>query len=163
MRMMKWTFIAALAFVLPVASGEVYAGAGDSAETFVRGLYVKYTPNGHPVAFSYPDAKPIVDAPMLQWLHQDQVKANGEVGALDFDPVCQCQDWEHLKVDSVQSISGGPGSATVEVRFEDGSGKDPWRQTVRFDLVQVGGAWKIHDIHSHDLPSLIALFRDAKY
>jgi len=163
MKMTKWTCIAALAFLLPVASGEAYAGAADSAEAFVRGLYAQYTPHGHPVAFGYPDAKPIVDAPMLQWLHRDQVKSNGEVGALDVDPVCQCQDWEHLKVDSVQSIAGGPGTATVEVRFEDGSGKDRWRQTVRFDLVQVGGAWKIHDIHAHDLPSLIALFRDAKY
>jgi hypothetical protein len=161
MKMTKWACIAALAFVLPVASG--YAGAGDSAEAFVRGLYVKYTPHGHPVAFSYPDAKPIVDAPMLEWLHQDQVKSKGEVGALDSDPVCQCQDWEHLKVNSVQSVSRGPGTATVEVSFEDGSGKDRWHQTVRYDLVQAGGAWKIHDIHSHDLPSLIALFRDTKY
>jgi hypothetical protein len=163
MKMTKWTCIAALAFVLPVASGEVCAGAGDGAEAFVRGLYAQYTPHGHPVAFGYPDAKAIVDAPMLEWLHRDQVKSKGDVGALDSDPVCQCQDWEHLKVDSVQSISRGPGTATVEVSVEDGSGKDRWHQTVRFDLVQAGGAWKIHDIHAHDLPSLIALFRDAKY
>jgi hypothetical protein len=159
--MTRWICIAALAFVLPVASG--YAAAGDGAEAFVRGLYAQYTPHGHPVAFDYPDAKAIVDAPMLEWLHQDQVKAKGEVGALDSDPVCQCQDWEHLKVDSVTSISQGPGTTVVEVRFEDGSGKDIWRQTVRFDLVEVRGAWKIHDIHAHDMPSLIALFRDAKY
>jgi hypothetical protein len=163
MKMTKWCCIAALAVVLPVASGEVFAGAGDTAEAFVRGLYARYTPHGHPVAFSYPDAKSIVDAPMLQWLHRDQLKANGEVGALDFDPVCQCQDWEHLRVDSVQSISRGPGTATVEASLEDGSGKDRWHQTVRFDLVLVGGGWKIHDIHAHDLPSLIGLFRDAKY
>lgn len=153
--------VAALACALAFGTG--HAGAGESAEAFVKGLYAAYVPHGHPVAFDYPDAKAIADAPMLELLHRDQVKAHGEVGALDSDPVCQCQDWEHIKVVSERTLSSAPGTATVEVKLEDGSGKDIWRQTVRFDLVQAGGAWKIHDIHTQDMPSLIALFRDAKY
>jgi hypothetical protein len=105
----------------------------------------------------------MVDASLLALLKHDQEAAKGEVGALDYDPICQCQVWDALKVVSVRMISSNGPRTKADVTFEDGTGKDKRRMTVHFELVQVSGSWKIHDIGSSDVASLQALLRDAKY
>ncbi|MGD0189169.1 MAG: DUF3828 domain-containing protein [Rhizomicrobium sp.] len=151
------------AFSLLAISSAGFAASSDSPESFLRHLYAQYAPGKRQVAFDYPDAGSIVDASMLALLHRDQQAAKGEVGALDYDPICQCQDWEALKVVSVRVISSDDQKATADVTFDNGTGKDKWRQTVRFELVHTSAGWKIHDIRSKDAASLQALLRAAKY
>jgi hypothetical protein len=139
------------------------AAQTDSPENFLRHLYAQYAPGKKPIAFDYPDAASIVDASLLALLRHDQEAAKGEVGALDSDPVCQCQDWEALKIVALSVQPAGANHTTASVTFDNGTGHEKWSQTVRFDLVRVGAAWKIHDIGSKDAASLQGLLRAAKY
>jgi hypothetical protein len=88
-------------------------------------------------------------------MDEDVRLANGEVPALDFDPLCQCQDYQHLQV-SATVRSSRPSAAIVTVTIRDlGMPKDKPRDAV-FDLVKERGAWRIHDIHAANPNSLRA-------
>lgn len=131
-----------------------------SPRAFLERLYSAYTPRGKGNDFSYPGARDIVDAPLLALLHRDQIKSKGEVGAMDSDPICQCQDWESFKVLSMHTQTSGAARASGDVTFMPDT-KDT--EKVHFELVRENGAWKIHDISTHDTPSLQAYLRNYKY
>jgi len=130
-----------------------------SAEQFLRGLYAKYTHNGKPTPFVYPDARTIADANMMALLKRDRDKSNGEVGAMDSDPVCRCQDWEAIKVTALQVAIQGANAASADVTFSD-MGEV---QKVHYSLAWTKDGWRIHDIGTRDEPSLIAYLRNYKY
>jgi hypothetical protein len=130
-----------------------------SAELFLRGLYAKYVPNGKPTPFIYPDARTIADSGMMALLKQDQDKSKGEVGAMDGDPICQCQDWEVLKVTSLHVTMQGANAASADVAISD-SGEV---QKIHYALVWVKGGWRIHDIGTKDEPSLVTYLKTYKY
>ena len=130
-----------------------------SAEQFLRGLYAKYTHNRKPTPFVYPDARTIADANMMALLKRDRDKSNGEVGAMDSDPVCRCQDWEAIKVTALQVALQGANAASADVTFSD-MGEV---QKVHYSLAWTKDGWRIHDIGTGDEPSLIAYLRNYKY
>ena len=135
------------------------APSAASAEQFLRGLYAKYTTNGKPTPFVYPDAKNIVDAQMLALLKHDQDKSQGEVGAMDGDPVCNCQDWDGLKITSLRTAVQGNNAATADVAFTNAGSSEK----IHFALVWANGSWRIHDIGTKDQPSLVAYLKTYKY
>jgi hypothetical protein len=155
---MKMRFVVP-AFLLLTAVPAWAAPSAASAEQFLRGLYAKYKPHGKPVSFVYPDAKAIVDPAMLKLLKHDQTMSKGEVGAMDSDPVCNCQDWGTLKVTALKVTMSGAGAASADVTFKDLDDV----QNMRFSLVYLDGGWRIHDISTKDTPSLVAYLRDYKY
>ena len=130
-----------------------------TVEQFLRGLYAKYTANGKPTPFVYPDAKGIVDPAMLALLKNDQDKSKGEVGAMDTDPICRCQDWNALKVTSLHVAISGGNAASADVSISD----DGHVEKIHFALVWLTGGWHIHDIGTKDEPSLVAYLREYKY
>jgi hypothetical protein len=130
-----------------------------TAEQFLRGLYAKYIPHGKPTPFVYPDAKGIVDPAMLALLKRDRDKSDAEVGAMDSDPVCRCQDWNALKITSLHVTMSGGDAAVADVSISD----DGHVETVHFALVWLNGGWRIHDIGTKDEPSLVAYLRNYKY
>lgn len=146
--------------VIAISTG--FAEAATVAGTphaFLERLYAAYAPHGKGNNFAYPEARVIVDSSLLALLHRDQIMSKGEVGALDGDPVCQCQDWGAFKVQSIQTEMKAPGHATGDVAFA----MEGRQETVRFDLVLENGVWKIHDLSSKDTPSLQAYLRNYKY
>ncbi|HTT96832.1 MAG TPA: DUF3828 domain-containing protein [Rhizomicrobium sp.] len=130
-----------------------------SAEQFLRGLYAKYIPNGKPTPFVYPDAKTIADPAMMALLKRDRDKSNGEVGAMDSDPICNCQDWGSIKVTSVQVTMRGKDEANADVTFKDLGEVEK----IQFALVWTKDAWRIHDIGDKDTPSLVTYLKTYKY
>src|SRR5689334_18371249 len=151
---------AALILAMFLASGISAAMAGEpnaaSAEQFLRGLYAKYTHNGKPTPFVYPDAKSIADADMMALLKRDHDKSNGEVGAMDSDPICRCQDWEAIKVTAVHVTMQGTNAAAADLTFSDMGDV----QKLQYSLVWTKDGWRIHDIATKDEPSLIAYLRN---
>jgi len=135
------------------------APSAATAEQFLRGLYAKYTPNGKPTPFVYPDAKGIVDSAMLALLKNDRDKSNGEVGAMDSDPICRCQDWNALKVTALRVAMQGANAAAADVAISD----DGDVQKIHFSLVWMKDGWRIRDIGTGDEPSLAAYLRNYKY
>jgi hypothetical protein len=70
---------------------------------------------------------------------------HGDVGALDFDPFIDAQDWDMASVDiAVNELA--PGKATATVKFVNLG--DP--TTVVLDLVAINGDWRISDITWQD-------------
>jgi hypothetical protein len=130
-----------------------------SAEQFLRGLYAQYKPHGKPVAFVYPDAKTIADPALMALLKHDQDASKGEVGAMDSDPVCNCQDWTAIKVVSVHVTMPAKDAAAADLVFSDNGEVEK----IHFALVWTSGGWRIHDIGAKDTPSLVGYLRDYKY
>lgn len=130
-----------------------------SAEQFLRGLYAKYTPKGKPTAFDYPDAKTIADPDMVALLKRDHDKSNGEVGAMDSDPICRCQDWEAIKVKSLIVTMQGASAANADVTISDLGDT----QKIHYALIWTKDGWRIHDIGAKDEPSLITYLKTYKY
>lgn len=142
---------AAVIAIAMLPLGTARAGDAESAKAFLAGLFATYQDNEKPPAGS----RRIYDS-QLQALMDDDVRlARGEVPALDFDPLCQCQDYQHLKA-SLTVRSSSSSTAVIAVTLRDlGIPHDKPRDAM-FDLVKEHGTWRIHDIHAEDPKSLRA-------
>jgi len=92
-------------------------------------------------------------APRLIAAIRDDAKlANGEVGYLDGDPICQCQDPDGIRPTVVGAALQGRNKATVKVSI--GWPHDKPRPAT-FSLVRTAAGWRIADVSSADEPSLL--------
>ena len=146
MRFSQWVFVAAA-----LCAGVAWADDATDAKTFVAGLLATYKDNSKSPAGSHR----IYDSQLQDLMDEDVRLAKGEVPALDFDPICQCQDYQHLQ-GQLAVRSASPTAAVVTATISDlGMPKEKPRKAV-FDLVKERGAWRIHDIHADDPKSLRA-------
>lgn len=142
-----------LAVVAAAAPGVGAARDLASARAFVEGLYRGY--HGDGPDYLGRQASRVFSPGLLALIRRDKaLTPRGDVGALDGDPICDCQDFEITKV-AVSVDAKGAGRATARARFLNFG--EP--QTVRFDLVAGPGGWRIDDIHSASTPSLARLLR----
>jgi len=101
----------------------------------------------------------VFDPPMIALMREnDRLTPKGDVGALDGDPICDCQDdsgliVRHMTVTPKDNLGA---TADVDIAFAGGD-----KSTLRFDLVRLGGRWRIHDIHTKGTPSLRAYLIEA--
>lgn len=146
-------FIAA-ALLIPGVSA--HAQPLPEAKAFVTGLYTAYQHKPDPDYLGRQIGG--VFAPDLIALIREEAAGvpKGDVGALDGDPICDCQDWQISDV-QVSVTSEKAGLATAEARFRNAG--EP--QSVRLDLVAVQGRWRVADVHSASTPSLVGLLRDG--
>jgi len=127
-----------------------------AARTFVILLYSAYQRQPGPDYLGKQTAE--VFAPDLIALIKREAASvpKGDVGALDGDPICNCQDWQISKVEVAVSAPK-PGAAVADVHFQNAG--EP--QQVRLDLVAVQGRWRVADVHTADMPSLAKLLQDS--
>ncbi|MBV9571628.1 MAG: DUF3828 domain-containing protein [Alphaproteobacteria bacterium] len=139
------------ALTLGMCASVASADDAKDAKAFVTGLFATYQDNKKPPAGSHR----IYDSQLQALMDEDVRLAKGEVGALDFDPLCQCQDYEHLQgVVTVRSSSSNAAVVAVTIR-DLGMPNDKPREAV-LDLVKEHGAWRVHDVHAADPKSLRA-------
>jgi hypothetical protein len=129
----------------------------DPARMFTQGLYEAYR-HGQP---DYLGARAgTTFAPHLLALIRDNKAATppGDEGALDWDPICDCQDDDGMKVERVDigEVAPDRALAPVTLRFPAEA------MTVKLDLVSQRGQWRVADIHTKDVPSLVALLEKAR-
>jgi hypothetical protein len=149
MRFRKIAMVAAAA--LSMRTSMALADDAKDAKAFLTGLFATYQDNKKPPAGSHR----VYDSQLQALMDEDVRLARGEVPALDFDPLCQCQDYQHLQA-GVTVRSSSPNTAVIAVTISDlGMPKDKPREAV-FDLVKERGTWRIHDIHAEDPKSLRA-------
>ena len=139
-------FLAATVFVLSPA----LAQDASSAKVFLVDAYRHYGKNGKGIGFDEPSAHRYYHSSLIA-LMQTDAKANGpdNVGALDGDPLCSCQDWDgifDLKID-VQLEDPGRAQAVVSFALEDAAhrNRDSWRK-LKLQLRAERGSWRIYDI-----------------
>jgi hypothetical protein len=131
----------------------------NSARTFVAQLYSHYPqreggPEFDPVGRS---AGTVFDPALVALIRKDARRTPpGDVGAIDGDPICDCQDDGGLsvKIDAIRSTGPSQAAAFVDLRF--GEASPPETRRLELDLVVVQGRWRVHDIRTKDTPSLRA-------
>ena len=126
-------------------------GGTATADAFVRGVYRDYGKPDRADVLGEP--APGIFAPrLLGLIRADEKAAAGEVGRLDEDPLCGCQDDDGFRLSSVRVVRRAAGRAVATVRFVI----SVVRVVVVLDLVRTGDGWRIADVHSRDMPSLAA-------
>lgn len=80
-----------------------------------------------------------------------------EVGVIDYDPICQCQDMAELKaaIGPIAATGAGQAQAKVTIRF----GHDPERRNLVLKLLRTPSGWRIADIATREQPSLLGDLR----
>ncbi len=141
----------------PAAIGKPLTGqpAAD-AKAFLDGLYAHYK-SAKDHSFSPMDAaaREVFDPEMIQLMADDSKILKGEVGAIDGDFLCDCQDYETIDATvAVQSATPATAKATADFKVFDSTHHNS------FDLVNVNGAWRIHDVTEAGQPSLRTMLRD---
>jgi len=125
------------------------------ANHFITKLYQAY---GHSEPdYLGPQRKRIFSPRLLGLIQRDQdLTAPGDVGYLDGDPICDCQDPAGLSKVRVRLAAAGPGRSRAVIHFRLSDD----RRALTLDLVAVRGQWRVDDVHSQDTPSLAdALWR----
>jgi hypothetical protein len=128
---------------LPPGRPAIYEAARVGPEAFVRALYaVHATPGASMGEPLQPGQDPIYDRMLNAMIGADAAQAAGEVGFLNYDPICDCQDSGAFTLDSVTVTQSGPAAAEAAVVFTNlGETK---RQTLK--LVKEGPMWKVSDV-----------------
>ena len=123
--------------------------AGKSPRTFVEQLYSSYVnPSFNPL--ERPER--IFAPPLTAAIKEDQRLARGEVGFLDGDPLCDCQDTGGLRSRIVSLVvKGASASARVSVSF---AGTSDSRE-IHLKLVPTPAGWRIADVGTRREPSLL--------
>ena len=122
----------------------------ESAKAYMERLYASYdqpsfNPLDHPARYFAPR--------LLRAISEDERLAHHEVGYLDGDPICQCQDPGGLHAAIVRVDQKGPDAATVRVSLGFPGDKP---RVATFTLVRLAAGWRIADVSSADDPSLVS-------
>ena len=130
------------------------ASQRSEAKAFVLHIYGAY--HGAGPEYLGRDATNVFSSRMLALLERDRaLTPEGYVGALDGDPICDCQDFDISRVEAtVRQI--GPGRAMATVRFVNTGTPE----TVRLDLVLVRARWRIDNIHNRSTPNLAVFLQE---
>lgn len=146
----RWILPLLVATAIPALARAQDLGA---ARAFVAGLYDGRAETRDPLGEAAPR---IFASPLLAAIRKDQHDAQGEVGALDGDPICDCQDDGGMTVSklAVSPVDARRARADVTLRW-------PANETrrVRFDLVVTSAGWRIADVHTAETPSLLDLLK----
>ena len=141
-------FIAGLILLAQPAAAQPAATRDTAgARAFVLSLYAAY--HGEGPDFFGKQARQVFSPHLLALIRRDERLAHGEVGALDGDPICNCQDFT-ITATTVEVALTGPGRAQAIARFRN-FGKP---EVVRLDLVFVKGGWRVDNVHETGTPDL---------
>ena len=145
----------ALLLVMAVPAQELCANGGASPALAGAKSYVEAIYRSIPARFDY---GMVHYAPELSALmKRDAVfsKVPGDVGVLDGIPFCDCQDSDpNYRILRTRMTAFRRVGATVIVDLRNGGVR---RFSV--DLVPARGRWLVQDVHSSNVPSLLALMR----
>jgi hypothetical protein len=124
--------------------------AAASPRGFVEHLYAAYrnerwSPLARPALVFAP--------PLVAAIREDRRLSGDEVGFLDGDPVCDCQDPAGLRARILASTPGGRASASVRVALRFGDSAD--RRILTLRLTRTAAGWRVADVATPDSASLL--------
>ena len=155
-----------LATFLLAALSDLRLSAQDAAaaRSFLHSVYRNYSKGGPGVDVTSLKARKILTSPLISLLHADQkAVGSGEVGALDGDPICGCQDWDGIFDLKISIRMRGPGSAKAAVSFalfapQGGANQD--RRSLEISLLGQGGQWRIDNVVDRSDPKVLLDLRE---
>jgi hypothetical protein len=115
-------------------------------QAFLTGLYAHYLSSKNDTFDMFGANKTeVFDADTLALLADDKKALKDELGDVDGDLLCDCQDFVSLKSQIVvQSATPTDAEASADVQDIGMPGLTP--RHILFKLTKSGGAWRIHDI-----------------
>lgn len=140
---MRWIATSALvlAAVAPALADDV-----EDAKAFVERVYARYADG----TVTSPDWQMDIWDSQMQALMDENLKLSPEGSyVLDWDPICQCQDFSRLRATVLVKMTG-TATAVATVDFRDNGMSDAHDSHATLDLVKESGHWRVHDIHSKD-------------
>lgn len=120
-----------------------------SPRAFIKNLYASYRQANYS-PFRHPER--VFAFRLLTAINEDSKLAHGEVGYLDGDPICQCQDSGGMHPSITGVTQQGRDKATVRVAIGWEGEK---ARSATFKLVRATSGWRIADVSSADEPSLV--------
>jgi len=145
-----------LCMALLTAPGAASAQDISAAQAFVLKLYRAYK-HGPGPDYLGRQAKTVFSPALLALMRRETaLTPKGDVGALDGDPFCDCQDYTITRV-TVAVAAQGKDRARADVHFRNFDKPT----AVTLDLISVKGSWRVDDLHPADLPSLSKLLTDS--
>jgi hypothetical protein len=143
----------ALLLPLLLAGTAALAAPPQTPATFLQALYAHYTA-GQSDFDPTGDAAPSLFTPsLLALINADAKQADGGVGRLDGDPICDCQDASAFKLGSITVTAQTKTTAKAVVKFN----VDGTDIVSTYTLDAVADGWRIDDISDSDTPSLRGL------
>jgi len=139
---------------LMFATLAVRAQTSVQAESFVRHLYAEYNnpKRPHGPEFLGKDMMLAFSPALVALIRADARKTpKGDVGKLDGDPICNCQDPDGLNLGKLVITKSGDNTATAEVRLDYSGGKP---DSLKLFLLWTPSGWRVDDIWTSDTPSL---------
>jgi hypothetical protein len=152
---------AAVATNSPPAATAAATSDADDVKAFLEGIYAHYktsseTSNYQPFDANGPE---VLDADTLALMKADTKALNGDLGAIDADWLCACQDYTSIKSTiAVQSATATAAKASSDFKDVDDTTAKPRHDT--FDLVKTAAGWRIHDMETDGPPSLRKVLQD---
>jgi len=138
------------------------ASAKDAADVtqFLQGLYDHYkTSKNNNFQMFDANAGEVFDTDFIRLMAADQKVLNGDVGVIDGDWLCACQDFVSLK-SAVAVQSATPTTARATSDFVDTGIPEQGARHVNFKLVKENGQWRIDDIQTAGEPWLRTQLED---
>lgn len=125
---------------LPPGRDAIYEAARVGPEEFVRAVYAAHAAGamGEPPT---PGQEPIYGRMLNAMIGEDFRRAGDEVPTLNWDPICDCQDGEGFRLESVVVREASATEAEADVVFVNSG--ETHRQTLK--LVKEGPMWRISD------------------
>jgi hypothetical protein len=159
-RRLVFLFLFCACAAIPLAQAQ----DANSAKQFVESLYKLYAKDGKGVPFTGPQARRDYDSSLLALMRADEKAAAGDVGVLDGDPICGCQDWEGIFDLHIDIQVQRPDRAIATVSFSLSEPKHRTAADLRhltMTLVPENGQWRIWNIRDQSDPRNIFDVRDA--
>ena len=129
------------------------AQTAETPRAFVERLYAGYRdPDYNPLA------KPgrIFAPALVAAIREDRRLSRDEVGYMDGDPICQCQDAAELR-HSIEQIGPVAGkTVTARIRLDFGASD---RRQLTLRLIRTKSGWRIADIATADDASVLNSLR----
>jgi hypothetical protein len=129
------------------------APAAQSPRGFIEQVYSGYRQDGfNPLA----DPKLYFSPELTAAIAKDS--SGGEVGYLDGDPLCDCQDYDRLAAKVVTILQPSAKAATAHVHVDLGQheGRD-----LELRLIMTPSGWRISDVLGPDHRSLLRALQSA--
>ena len=131
-----------------VLAGGAAVRAMPPPQSFVAGVYAAYArqPTADPLG---DDAGSVFTPSLLALIRADQ-RFDGEAGKLDYDPLCDCQDADGLRLLAVDAGRATAGRVHVTSRFRISATV----RTVDLTLAWTPQGWRIDDVTTARMKSL---------
>jgi hypothetical protein len=145
----------------PAAAAVSASSDADDVKAFLEGLYAHYKTSSSNSTFQPfdADAGKVLDPDTLALMKADDKALNGELGDIDGDWLCDCQDYTSIRATiAVQPATATTAKATSDFKDVDDTSRGLRHDT--FDLVKTPAGWRIHDMGTEDQPSLRKVLQD---